>query len=89
MDEKVLPIKVRVNLGVMAIKRYILLPRSPEPKPHHQMQLSVIPRTPPFFPGGEVLLLCRKYSQCILKPALKMLVIFLSKKKKKKKKKNQ
>ena len=35
-----LPLQVRVDLGVMAMKRYSALPRSQELDPHHQMQFS-------------------------------------------------
>ena len=37
-----------MDLGVMATDEYSELPRSPELEPHHQMQFSVIPRTPLF-----------------------------------------
>ena len=37
---------VRVVLGVMGIKRYARLPRSPEQEPHHLMQFSAILWTP-------------------------------------------
>ena len=43
--EKVLPLWVRVDLGVMAMKVYSTYLRAPELEPHHQMQFSVIPRT--------------------------------------------
>ena len=39
------PTPSRVDLGVMAMKGYSALPRSPELKPHHRMQFSVISRT--------------------------------------------
>ena len=42
--KEVLSLQVRVNLGVMAMKRYSTLPRSPELKPYNQMQFSVISR---------------------------------------------
>ena len=35
--------------GVIAIKRYSTLPRSPELEPHNQLQFSVIPRIAHFF----------------------------------------
>ena len=40
-----LPLWARVYLGAMVMKGYSTLPSSPELLPHHQMQLSVIPRT--------------------------------------------
>ena len=49
----------------MATKENPALPKPPELEPYHQMQFSVIPRTPLFF-GGEVLRLCRGYSWHIL-----------------------
>ena len=45
-----------VDLGLMAMKGYFTLPRSPEMESHYQMQLSVIPRTP-FSDGGLTSLL--------------------------------
>ena len=36
-----------VNQWVMSTKGYSTLPRSPRLEPYHQMQFSVIPRTPP------------------------------------------
>ena len=36
---------LRVDLGVMAMKRPSILPRSPELDPHYQMQFSVISKT--------------------------------------------
>ena len=38
-------LKTRVDLGVVTMKEYSTLPRVLELKPHHQMQVSVIPRT--------------------------------------------
>ena len=40
-------------LGVMAMKGYTILSISSEPKPHHQMQFSIILRTMYFFFVGE------------------------------------
>ena len=47
--KQVLPLRFTVDLGVMAIKEYFPLFRSPELEPHNQMQFSVIPRTLHFF----------------------------------------
>ena len=43
----VLPLLVRVNLGVIAMRSNSTFPKSLEPEPHHEMQFSFIPRTPP------------------------------------------
>ena len=43
-----LPLRVRVDLGVMAMKGYSTFPRALELEPHHQMQFNVMPRTPIF-----------------------------------------
>ena len=59
---------IRMDLGVMAMKGYSTLPKLPELKPYHQMQFSVISRTPLFFGGGEILSLCRGYSWYIESP---------------------
>ena len=40
--KQVLPLLIRVDLGVMAIKGYSTLPRSQELEPYYQMQFSVI-----------------------------------------------
>ena len=40
----VLPHWIRVDLGVMVMKQYFRLFKSPELEPQIQMQLSVIPR---------------------------------------------
>ena len=37
-----------MDLGLMAMKGYSTLPRSPELKPHHQIQFNIIPRMPVF-----------------------------------------
>ena len=34
---QVLPLQVRVNLGVMAIKEYFIFPKAPGLEPHHLM----------------------------------------------------
>ena len=41
----VLPVRVRVVLGVMGIMGYSTFPRAPELESHNQMLFSVIPRT--------------------------------------------
>ena len=38
--KQILPLQVRVSLGVMAMKGYSTLPSYPELKPHHQMQFT-------------------------------------------------
>ena len=43
---QVLPLRVRVDLGVITIKGYSTFLRYPELEPHHLMQLRVIPGTP-------------------------------------------
>ena len=58
-----LPVQVRVDLGIMVMKVYSMLPRSSEQLLHLQMQYCVISRTP-FLRG--ILLLC---NQPILSPA--------------------
>ena len=53
---QVLPIQIKVDLEVMAIKEikvYSTLPRSPKVKIQHQMQLSVLLRIH-FLGGGGV-----------------------------------
>ena len=42
--EQVLPLWVRVGLGVMAMKRYSTLSRSPDIEPHHHMKFLGCPR---------------------------------------------
>ncbi len=42
MDGLTLSVWVKVNIGVMAIKGYITLPRASEQEHHHQIQFSVI-----------------------------------------------
>ena len=39
----VLPVPLRVDLEVMAMKEYSIFSRSPKLEPHHQMQFSIIP----------------------------------------------
>ena len=46
-DRQVLTLRVRVNLGVRAMKLYSPLPRASE------LDFSVIPKTPKFFKGWE------------------------------------
>ena len=48
---QVLPPRLRVDIGVMAVKEWdSTLPESPELEPHYQIQFSVITRT--LFLGG-------------------------------------
>ena len=51
--EQVLAYWNRVDLGVMAMKMYSTLPRSPELQPYNKMQFSsFIPKRPPLFGGS-------------------------------------
>ena len=43
--QKILSFRVREDLGVMAIKRYSILPRVPDQESHHWMQFNVLART--------------------------------------------
>ena len=43
--KQALPVQVRVELEVIAMKGYSTLNKSPELEPRHQNQSSVIPRT--------------------------------------------
>ena len=52
-SSQVLPLRVKVDPGVMAMKAYSTLLKPPELEPHHQMQFTVIPKTP-FLGGREV-----------------------------------
>ena len=61
---KVLSLRAKVELGVMAIKGYYTSSESPELNPHHQMQSSVMPST--FF--GVGITLHDRYCRCILQP---------------------
>ena len=63
--KQVLPFWVRVDLGIMTMKGFFTLSRSPEQEPFHQMQFSGIPRTPH----------SRGYHQLILSPADKFISI--------------
>ena len=44
--EWVLPIEIRIDLGIMVMKRYPTLTGSPELEPHHPMKFSDIPSYP-------------------------------------------
>ena len=59
--ELVLPLQVWKNLGVMGVKGYSTLPKSPELKSNYQLQFSV------FLVEGGVFLFCRWSNQCILR----------------------
>ena len=52
--QQVLPFRVRVDLGVMVLRRYFTLLKSLELELHHQMQYRVIPRTLPFVGRGSL-----------------------------------
>ena len=56
--------KMKVELGVMVMKGYSILPRFPELEPHCQMQFRVIPKI--LFIFGGVLILCRGYNQYLV-----------------------
>ena len=56
-------LQIRAGREVMAMKMYSILPRFSKLEPYHQMQFSVISRTPLF---GTLLPLCKRYRQCIL-----------------------
>ena len=60
-----LQLQIKVNLGVMAMKEYSTLPRTPDVKPHHQILFSVIPRIPLYFFDRWGLTSLQKL-QCIL-----------------------
>ena len=49
--KQVLPFCVRVDLGVMAVKKYSTLSRSLRLEPYHQMQFAAIPKTLHFLWG--------------------------------------
>ena len=70
--KQVLPLQFRVDLGVMAMKRYSTFFKSPELEPHFQMQFSVIPDT--HFLVGGVLILKRRINQIILSSPVKKLI---------------
>ena len=53
--EQVRPLCVRVDQQVKAMKRYSTLSGAPKPKPHHQIEISVIPGIP-LLVGGLTLL---------------------------------
>ena len=61
--EEVLPLRVRVERGVIAMKNFALCTLQNR-KTHHQMQFSVVLRTPWFF--GGVLSVYRGYGERIL-----------------------
>ena len=46
-------LRVRVDMGVMTIKRYFALPRSAELEFHNQVKSTVISRALPFLGGGQ------------------------------------
>ena len=54
----------QIDVGMMAVKGFSTLSRSPELQPHNQIQFSVIPRTP----LSGFLPLNKRYSQNILSP---------------------
>ena len=61
-------IPLRVDLGIMAMKRYFTLPKSSELEPHHQVLFRVIFRISIF---GGALPLYRAYSRYIVSPTIK------------------
>ena len=46
--QQVVPPQARIDLGVMKLEEYSTLLKYSEVEPHHQMQFSVMPRTPFF-----------------------------------------
>ena len=54
-------VKVRVDLGVIAMKEYSTFPKAPRLEPHHQMVYFYIQDT-----YGKSLTLLQRYSKCIL-----------------------
>ena len=60
LPKQILPSQSRVDLGVMAMKRYSTLSKSLKLELNNQMQFSVIPRTPFLV---VALPHCRRYSQ--------------------------
>ena len=42
VPQHMLPLRVRVDLGIMAIKEYSIFSKAPELEPHNQMQFCVI-----------------------------------------------
>ena len=61
---QVIPLQDRVELGVMAMNGYFILPWTPELELHHKLQFSIIPKTNLFW--IRILSFYRGYSQCIL-----------------------
>ena len=59
--KQILALRVRVDLGVMAMKEYCILPKSPELESHHQIK--TYPEHSFLARVGSVLALCRGYSQ--------------------------
>ena len=68
---------IRVDMGVMAVKGYSILPASPKLEPYHQIQLRIIPRTPHFFWWWWGLPLCKGDNQCILSHTDRSLIVVL------------
>ena len=67
-SQRVIPLQVRVDRRVIAMKGYSILLKYPILQPAHQMYFSIIVRTSLL----EVALpLCKGYSQHILRPAAK------------------
>ena len=61
----------------MIMKEYSTLLKSPELKPHHQMQFSIILRIHHFFGGRRILPPFRGYSQYILSITDRIIYLFL------------
>ena len=72
----ILPLQIRVDLGVMAMKEYSKLLWAPGLEAQHQVQFNVIPRTPPFV--GGILLFSRVYNWHILSLTNRTELIFYS-----------
>ena len=65
---QVLPLRARVDLGVMATKKYLTNSKAQEQELHYQMQFGITLNTRAFF-CSWVLILSRRYNQGILNHA--------------------
>ena len=59
--KQVLPHQAKMELELMAMKKYFKFHRSSEPEPHYEIQFSAIPKTP-LWGGEDFTLLQRKES---------------------------
>ena len=65
----------RMDLGVMKMKRYSTLSRELELEPHHQMQFSIIHRTPLF--GGRERIQRYYTNRCIIQKLLHFSIYYI------------